>query len=79
MHEPRATTEAIREELFRKAETINQQLLTRFADVADHMSREEDRAVIGVLEGTEADIARMRSLMILLRDCFTLPREGGPH
>ena len=80
MHEPQTTTEAIRTELFRKAETLNQQLLTRFSDVADHVSRHEDRAVIGALEGTEADIARMRSLMLLLRDCFALPRhEGEPH
>jgi len=38
------------------------------------LSRYEDRAVIGALEGAEADIATMRSLMLLLRDCFALPR-----
>jgi hypothetical protein len=36
--------------------------------------------VIGALEGAEADIAKMRSLMLLLRDYFVLPREeGGLH
>jgi hypothetical protein len=54
--------------MFRKAEAINKQLVTRFSDVADHVSRHEDRAVIGALEGAEADIGRMRSLMLLLRD-----------
>jgi hypothetical protein len=78
MHEPPTTTEAIRKELFRKAEAINQQLFKRFADTADHLSRHEERAVIGALEGAEADIARMRSLMLLLRDCFAFPaHEGG--
>ena len=32
--------------------------------------------MIGALEGAEADIAKMRSLMLLLRDCFALPRRG---
>jgi len=53
-------------------------LFKRFADTADHLSRHEERAVIGALEGAEADIARMRSLMLLLRDCFAFPaHEGG--
>jgi hypothetical protein len=44
------------------------------------LSRHEDRAVIGTLEGAEADIAKMRGLMVLLRDCFVVPREdGGLH
>jgi hypothetical protein len=59
---------------------MNHQLLKRFDDVADHLSRHEDRAVIGALEGSEADIAKMRSFMLLLRDCFVVPRkEGGLH
>jgi hypothetical protein len=66
--------------LFRNALTLNQQLLERFGTVADHVSRHEDRAVIGALEGSEADIAKMRSFMLLLRDCFVVPRkEGGLH
>jgi hypothetical protein len=71
---------AIREILFRNADIVNDQLLKRFADVTDHLTRQEDRAVIGALEGAEADIAKMRSLMLLLRDCFVVKREeGGLH
>ena len=81
MIEPQTPVAAIREVLFRNADTVNHQLLGRFGDVvADHLSHHEDRAVIGALEGAEADIAKMRSLMLLLRDCFVVPREeGGVH
>ena len=80
MDEPQTTVAAIREVLFRNADTVNHQLLKRFGDVADHLSRNEDRAVIGALEGAEADIAKMRSLMLLCRDCFAVRREeGGRH
>jgi hypothetical protein len=80
MNKPQTTVAAIREVLFRDADAVNHQLLKRFGEVADHLSRHEDRAVIGALEGAEADIAKMRSLMLLLRDCFMVPREeGGVH
>jgi hypothetical protein len=80
MDESQTTVTAIREVLFRNALTLNNQLLERFGTVADHLSRNEDRAVIGALEGAEADIAKMRSLMLLLRDCFMVRREeGGTH
>jgi hypothetical protein len=78
MNEPEPPITAIRGELFRRAETINNQLLARFADVADHLNHCEDRSVIGALEGSEADIAKMRSLMLLARDCFPLP-QGEPQ
>jgi hypothetical protein len=77
MNKPQTTVEAIREVLFRNADIVNHQLLKRFGEVAEHLSHHEDRAVIGALEGAEADIAKMRSLMLLLRDCFMVPREGG--
>ncbi len=77
MNEPQTPIVAIREVLFRNADTLNHQLLGRFGDVTDHLSRHEDRAVIGALDGAEADIAKMRSLMLLLRDCFALPRVEG--
>ena len=80
MNKPQTTVAAIREVLFRNADIVNHQLLKRFGEVADHLSHHEDRAVIGALEGAEADIAKMRSLMLLLRDCFVVPREGrGSH
>jgi hypothetical protein len=56
--------------LFRKAETINERLLTRLQDAAGHLSRNEDRAVIGALAGMEADVERMRAFMVLARDHF---------
>ncbi len=77
MNKPQTTVSAIREVLFQNADTVNHQLLKRFGEVAEHLNRHEDRAVIGALEGAEADIAKMRSLMLLLRDCFVVPREGG--
>jgi hypothetical protein len=77
MDESQTTVAAIREVLFRNADTLNHQLLGRFGVVADHLTRHEDRAVIGALEGAEADIAKMRSLMLILRDCFALPRQEG--
>ena len=49
-------TEAIRSLLFRRAETLNEELLTRLRDVASHLSRNEDCAVIGAIAGMEADI-----------------------
>jgi hypothetical protein len=80
MNEPQTTVAAMREILFRNADIVNDQLLKRFGVVADHLSRHEDRAVIGALEGAETDIAKMRSLMLLLRDCFVDRREeGGLH
>jgi hypothetical protein len=75
MNEPAKQAAAIREILFRNADTLNNQLLKRFGEVANHLSRHEDRAVIGTLDGAEADIAKLRSVMLLLRDCFTLPKS----
>ena len=74
---PQKQVAAIREILFRNADIVNDQLLRRFGDVTEHLSCHEDRAVIGALEGAEADIAKMRSLMLLLRDCFAVPRQDG--
>lgn len=80
MNESQTTVVAIREVLFRNANTVNDQLVERFGIAAEHLDRQEDRAVIGALEGAEADIAKMRSLMLLARDCFVLPpAKGGPH
>jgi len=77
MHNPHTPLEAIREVLFRDVETINQRLMKKLADVADHVSRREDRAVIGALEGAEADIEMMQGMMLLARDCFAIPDEKG--
>ncbi len=70
MDDPQSPTKAIRSLLFRKAETINERLLTRLQDAAGHLSRNENRAVIGALAGMEADVERMRTFMVLIRDHF---------
>jgi hypothetical protein len=70
MDDPQSPTKAIRSLLFRKAETINERLLTRLHDTAIHLSRNENRAVIGALAGMEADVDRMRTFMVLIRDHF---------
>jgi hypothetical protein len=71
-------TDAIRTLLFRKAETLNQRLLERLADVADHLSKRKHRAAIGALAGLEADIATICSFMVLVQDTFEPDfSEGG--
>jgi hypothetical protein len=78
MNEQQTTLAAIRQVLFRNADMLNRQLLERFGAIADHLSRHEDLAVIGTLDGAEADIVKMRSLMLLLRDCFVPHVEEDP-
>jgi hypothetical protein len=56
--------------LFRKAELLTERLLTRLTDTASHLSKNEARAVIGALSGMESDIENLRTLMVLVRDCF---------
>ena len=70
MKDQKWRAKAIRSLLFRKAETINERLLTRLHDAADHLSRNENRAVIGALAGMEADVETMRTFMVLIRDHF---------
>ena len=70
MDDHQSPTKAIRSLLFREAEAINERLLTRLRDVARHLSRNENRAVIGALAGMEADVERMRTFMVLIRDHF---------
>ncbi len=74
MNEPPTPEAAIREVLFRNADAVNHQLLKRLGDVADHLSRHETLAVLGTLDGAETDIAKIRSLMLILRDCFASPK-----
>lgn len=58
--------------------TINQRLFKRFAETVDYLGSGSELAVLGALEGTEADVASLRSLMLVLRDCFGPPKpEGG--
>ena len=70
MDDPQSPTKGIRSLLFRKAEAINERLLTRLQDAAGHLSRNENRAVIGALAGLEAEVELMRTFMVLIRDHF---------
>ena len=70
MNDLPTNTEAIRSVLFRKAETLNQRLLERSTQIADHLGNRDDRAVLGALDGMEATVASIRTLMSLARDCF---------
>jgi len=70
-------TDAIRTLLFRKAETLNQRLLERLANVRDHLSKRNHRAVIGALAGLEADLANVRAFMTLIRDYFESDDSQG--
>jgi hypothetical protein len=49
---------------------LNHRLLGRLADTTSHLSKNEARAVIGALAGMEPDIENLRTLMVLVRDCF---------
>ncbi len=70
MSEPQSPAEAIRSLLFRKAKLVTERLLTRLTDTTSHLSKNEARAVIGALAGMESDIENLRTLMVLVRDCF---------
>jgi hypothetical protein len=70
MSDLQSPTDAIRNLLFRKAEVLNHRLLERLADTTSHLSKNEARAVIGALAGMEPDIENLRTLMVLVRDCF---------
>ncbi len=62
--------EAIRDLMFRKAETLNQQLLKRLGDTARHLSKNNELGAIGAQTGLESDVTSMRKLMALVRDHF---------
>jgi len=69
-------TDAIRTTLFRKAETLNQRLLSRLADVANHLNKRDHRAVIGALAGLEDDITNIRTYMKLVAFEFDASKEA---
>ena len=70
MSNPQTPNEAIRDLMFRKAETLNQQLLKRLNDTARHLSKNNELGAIGALTGLESDVTAMRKLMGIVRDHF---------
>jgi hypothetical protein len=71
------TTEAIRARLLRNADELNRKLLARFAEVRNHLSENNPLAALGALEGTETEVKRIRSLLLLMRDDFPMPAENA--
>jgi len=71
--------EAMRNLLFRKAETLNQQLLKRLHDAERHLGKNNELAAIGALAGLESEIGSMRRLMTLVRDCFQAENSGRSY
>jgi hypothetical protein len=55
---------------------LNQRLLERLADVADHLSKRNHRAVIGALAGLEDHITNIRTYMVLV-SFEPDPSQGG--
>ena len=70
MSNPQTANEAVRDLMFRKAETLNQQLLKRLGDTARHLSKNNELGAIGALVGLESDVSNMRKLMGIVRDHF---------
>jgi len=56
--------------VFAKAKLSHERLTRQLADVGESLGKGEHLAAIGALEGLEADVNRIRGLMLLLRDCF---------
>jgi hypothetical protein len=63
-------TEAIRALLFQRAQILTDHLLRRLADVASHVNSKNHRAVIGALDGLEAEVQTIRTLMVLMDECL---------
>jgi hypothetical protein len=78
MESETTTAEAIRALLLRNAEAHTDRLLARLEEFRSHVSKGEHLAALGALEGTEAATATIRSLLLLVRDCFP-PAQEGPR
>ena len=63
--------------MFEKAKATHERLLDRLVSVGEHLGKNEHLATIGTLEGFEADINRIRQLMLLLRDCLEAPEQAN--
>ena len=72
-----STTADIRTLLFEKVQAEIQKLQTRLSQAASHATNSQHSAVIGALEGADADLQRIRNLMLLARDCFPPEKQEG--
>jgi hypothetical protein len=58
--------EAIRERILSRAKTVNAQILDRLRIAADDLEAGEHRAALGALDGIEAQLTTIRSVLLLL-------------
>lgn len=62
-HDP---DEAIRERILCRAKAVNAEILDRLRIAADDLEAGEHRAALGALDGVEAQLTIIRSLLLLL-------------
>ena len=58
--------EAIRERVLARAKTVNAVILDRLRIAADDLEAGEHRAALGALDGIEAQLMTIRSVLLLL-------------
>jgi hypothetical protein len=65
--QPHDLDEAIRERILARAKTVNAEILTRLRTAQDDLEAGEHRAALGALDGIEAQINIIRSVLLLLQ------------
>jgi hypothetical protein len=65
--EPHDPDEAIRQRILDRAMAINAEILVRLSTAADDLEAGQHRAALGALDGIEAQINIIRSVLLLLR------------
>ena len=63
LHDP---DEAIRQRILGRAKTINAEILARLRIALDDLEAGQHRAALGALDGIEAQIGIIRSVLLLL-------------
>ena len=64
--EPHDPDEAIRERILVRAKTVNAEILARLRTAQDDLEAGQHRAALGALDGIEARITIIRSVLLLL-------------
>lgn len=64
--QPRDPDDAIRERILSRAKTVNAEILARLRTAADDLDAGQHRAALGALDGIEAQITIIRSVLLLL-------------
>jgi hypothetical protein len=63
---PHDPDEVIRQRILDRAKSINAEILERLATAQDDLSAGQHRAALGALDGIEAQLAIIRSVLLLL-------------